>query len=197
MPRLAVLAAVVTLAVIPAWAQAGATPRTAVTLYQAFTPSGQIIPHVRVESGYCWESSVVSARYDAFRCFVGNYIYDPCFSPPVGSQTVVVCPTPWNDTAIAISLTKPLPASFNHAAASTAMQPWAVQTTSGQDCVFASGATAVSHGVRENYFCGTGTGGAALWGYPARGPAWTIRTTPVDATSVSGARRVTLRRVWI
>src|SRR5579872_7234003 len=31
-------------------------------------------------SGMCWESSIASARRDAFRCIIANIIHDPCFA---------------------------------------------------------------------------------------------------------------------
>jgi hypothetical protein len=193
--------AVLALAVFAAVAAPGvvrvSAPRTTVTIYHAFASSGLIVPHVRVVSGYCWTQSGTSGRYDAWRCFVGNFIYDPCFSSPLQNAKVVVCPHPPNDTGVAIRLTRPLPASFAHTPPTKHLPPWIVQTTSGQVCQFASGASAIDHGVRENYFCG-GSNGMALWGYPDRQTEpWTIMETPSDASNLSGAKRVALSRVWI
>jgi len=173
--------------------------KTTVSVYRAFTTSGLIVPHVRIDSGYCWEGSNVSGRYDAFRCFVGNYIYDPCFSSPVPGDQVVVCPTdPATETAIAIHLTKPLPSTFAHAPASPGMTPWAVETDSGEVCFFASGASSLVGGLRENYFCGNGGKGNALWGFPDRkGQPWTMIETAADATTLSGGRRVAVRHAWV
>src|SRR5665213_51415 len=39
-------------------------------------PTGAISAHA---SGYCWEGSAAAPRADAWRCFEGNDILDPCF----------------------------------------------------------------------------------------------------------------------
>jgi hypothetical protein len=180
-------------------AGASSPAKTTVTIYRAFTGTGLIVPHVRVAAGYCWTESLTSARYDAFRCFVGNYIYDPCFSSPVPTDDVVVCPTdPANDTALAIHLTKPLPATFSHSPPSPALAPWAVETAAGQVCEFASGASGIAGKLRENYFCGNDGKGNALWGSPDRNTEpWTMIETPADATKLNRSHRVGLQRVWI
>jgi hypothetical protein len=61
--------------------------------------------------------------------------------------------------------------------------------------VFASGATAVVHGVRLNYFCGARCN-YGLWGYPRRRfQPWTILIGPFNA-KVLHARRA-IRHVWM
>ncbi len=168
---------------------------TTATVFRAFSDHGPIVPRVRVKSGYCWESSAVTVRDDAWRCFVGNLIYDPCFSSAF-APGVVVCPTPWNDTGVEIRLSKPLPKGFGHTAPSRALQPWAIQTASGADCVLASGAGPPAiHGNRLNYYCGPESK-AGLWGFPDRTTEpWTILSAAVDATVLS--RRVAIRRAWM
>jgi hypothetical protein len=139
-------------------------------------------------------------RYDAFRCFAGNFVYDPCFSSPIARAGVVVCPTdPANDDAIAIRLTTGLPASTSHSQPAPTMPPWAVQTAAGMVCFYASGASSIANGIRENYFCGAqGADDGALWGFPSRRTQrWTQLQTRSDATSLAAARRVSLREVWI
>jgi hypothetical protein len=168
-----------------------ATPTTA-TIYQAFSYHGLVIPHVRVVSGYCWENSNVTERGDAWRCFVGNHIHDPCFSSTFAFG-VVVCATPWNDTGVEIRLSRPLPTPSSHAGPSLALQPWAIETAAGAECVLSSGASAVVHGHRLNYFCGTKVG---LWGFPTRtSQPWTILSAPFNATTLS--HRVAIRHAWM
>jgi hypothetical protein len=182
--------AVVAAAALPVGAAQAGT-RTIATVYEAFSYHGVVIPHVQVEAGYCWESSNVTRRLDAWRCFVGNTILDPCFSSEFASN--VVCPTPWNDTAVEINLTKPLPKPTNHAAPSVQLQPWAIQTASGANCIFASGATSVVHGHRLNYFC---SAKLALWGYPnRRSTTWTILSAPPSARTLS--HRTAILRAWM
>ena len=174
---------------------AGAATHTTATVYEAFSYHGVIVPHVRVASGYCWTTSNVTRRDDAWRCFVGNVIYDPCFSSTF-TTGVVVCPTPWNDQGTEIHLTKPLPARTGaDVIPSLSLAPWAIQTASGANCTFASGATSVIHGKRLNYFCGA-SAKYGLWGFPNRsGQPWTILSAPFTAKVLSG--RVAIRHAWM
>jgi hypothetical protein len=189
--RLCVVVALIAASAAPA-ATAQAGMHTIATVYEAFSYHGVVVPHVsNVESGYCWESSNVTRRLDAWRCFVGNSILDPCFSSEFASN--VVCPMPWSDTAVEINLTKPLPRPSNHSAPSLRLQPWAVKTASGAICVLASGASSVVHGKRLNYFCGARLG---LWGYPNRKKEpWTILSAPPTARALS--RHAAILHAWM
>ena len=169
--------------------------KTSATVYEAFSYHGLIVPHVQVKSGYCWVSSGVTRRDDAWRCFVGNTIYDPCFSSEFAGG-VVVCPIPWANAGTEIQLTKPLPMTVGHTAPSGKLQPWAIQTASGADCVLASVAGPPPiHGRHLNYFCGANAK-VGLWGFPDRRfQPWTIFSAPVNATALS--RRVAIRHAWM
>jgi hypothetical protein len=187
------LVALTVMASAVSWASAvQARTHTTATVYQAFSYHGVIVPHVQVESGYCSTTSGVTRRNDAWRCLVGNSIYDPCFSSTfvVG---VVVCPTPWKDTGIEIRLTQPLPQATSHVAPSLALQPWALQTAAGAHCVLSSGASSIVHGQRLNYSCGTQVG---LWGFPKRASQpWTILSAPLNATVLT--HRVAILHAWM
>src|SRR5512133_1075667 len=64
--------------------------RTRVHYFHAFR-NGRIAPgiHVaRTARGYCWTTSGVEGGRDTWRCFLGNLIYDPCFSPTPHSDYV-------------------------------------------------------------------------------------------------------------
>lgn len=168
---------------------------TTATVYDAFSYHGVVVPQVQSVSGFCWTNSAVTERNDAWRCAVGNSIYDPCFSSEF-AYGVVVCVTPWNDTGIEIQLTKPLPKAAGHLAPSLKLQPWAIQTASGADCVLSSVAgPRPIHGRHLNYFCGTNFK-VGLWGFPDRSSQpWTIFSAPQSATVLS--HRVAIRRAWM
>ena len=172
-----------------------AGPRTSVSVYQAFSYHGLVVPHVQVKSGYCWTSSAVTPRDDAWRCLVGNVIYDPCFSSDFAGG-VVVCPVPWADTGTEIQLTQPLPKAISHTAPSARLQPWAIQTAPGATCVLASGAGPPPiRGRHLNYFCGA-SAKVGLWGFPNRtSEPWRIYSAPVNAAVLS--RRVAIRHAWM
>jgi hypothetical protein len=152
---------------------------TSIHLYAPFNGSGiaRGVRIARTASGYCWTTSDTDARADAWRCFVGNYIHDPCFSNTVNAAKYVLCPlsTP-GSRVLRINLTKPLPKRSAATGDPTRFAPWAVQTTSGRWCTILSGATGLIGGLRINYGC---TGGGILLGNPRRTTStWTIFYAP-------------------
>jgi hypothetical protein len=159
--------------------RAGATGRH---LFAPFNGAGGIAAGVRIGKrgrGYCWTGSLTDARPDAWRCFLGNFILDPCFSgKSAATDTFVLCAdSPWRPLTRLV-LTKPLPrATGNRKTNPMRTPPWAIQLRSGARCVFVSGATSLIAGRRINYFCGRN--GAVLVGLPRRGAAtWTILVAP-------------------
>lgn len=95
----------------PAQSTTSTTPTGPATNVITFaTPS--VLPTAQ-KSGSCWTNSISQPfRIDAFRCTVGNTIYDPCFK--TSDSGLIFCqmnPTSTAPTAsFVIKLTKPLPA---------------------------------------------------------------------------------------
>ncbi len=152
----------------------------------------------RIARGSCFSGSGASRRADAWRCTVGNEIYDPCFFgattyAPLGQY--VLCPAPPPAmTAVKIVLTKPLPrAEGNKGKGLTRGDPWTIVLTGGKTCVFLTGATAAIGGKRINYGCRRSPSAGFLVGDPTRGQTWTIGF----ATSLKGpVKRVAIAAVW-
>lgn len=150
---------------------------TKIVVYSPFTVRGVLaagIRIVRTGSGYCWSGSNLSGRPDAWRCFRGNLIEDPCFSGSRGSW--VACPVgyPWQRQVLRLILTEPLPRRPGDSPPvdPTKGDPWAVQLTNGKRCRLISGATGAVAGLRINYGC---TNGGSLVGSPRRRSSlWTI-----------------------
>jgi hypothetical protein len=174
---------------------AAAHSKTTATIFRAFTSNGTPTIHTRSKSGYCWTGSLTAVRNDAWRCFVGNYIYDPCFSSS-HAHGIVVCPNLQVNGGIEIRLTRRLPQRFaNHPTPSLSDQPWNIELISGKHCAFSSGATTLVHGERLNYFCGVGNNNG-LWGYAnRRSEPWTILIAPFNATTLHDRRAI--RHVWM
>jgi len=189
---LAILAALTAVAALAATATARtAGPPTVAKIYEAFNYHGVVIPHVQVVSGYCTGSSAATKRVDAWRCVDGASIQDPCFSSEFANG--VVCPAPWNNTAIEITLTQPLPKATNQSSPSLRAQPWAIQLASGADCVYSSTTTSHVQGKRLNYVC---SAKLDLWGFPNRKKrSWTILAAPPNATSLR--RHAAILHAWM
>jgi hypothetical protein len=154
---------------------AAASRATAVHRYVAF--EGRTLARGlqagRVSSGYCWEGSMADyGRADAWRCFRGNEILDPCFSRGASSHPYLVCAqTPWKRRVALLRLTKPLPLKTGNRE-SSAQDPWALATDSGRRCTLITGATGLIGGQRISYGC---SDGSILVGSPLRRPGgWTI-----------------------
>ena len=155
-------------------ASAGSTSTT-VHHYVAFS-GGRVAPGLQVSKrahGYCWTSSIADGRADAWRCFMGNFILDPCFSNGRASQPYVVCPAaPWSSRVTLLRLTKRLPLSMANKGSDPSAIPWGIVTATGKRCTAATGTTSLVGGKPIRYYC---QGGGALAGAPdRRAPAWTI-----------------------
>jgi hypothetical protein len=124
--------------------------------------------------GYCWEGSIADDRADAWRCFLGNYILDPCFSNGASFRRFVLCaPSPWS-RLVKLRLTKRLPLALgNHVRGRpTEHPPWAIKLAGGLRCVAVTGATSAIAGLGLDYSC---SNGGLLAGRPHRkARSWTI-----------------------
>jgi predicted secreted protein len=74
-----------------------------------YVPPTSFDDDIKVRTGFCWTTSVKAPRKDAWRCMVGNRIFDPCFSIE-GGEYVFHQPNPATDTGgFLVKLTEPLP----------------------------------------------------------------------------------------
>jgi hypothetical protein len=171
--------------------------RTVDRIYSPFSPTVAAALKTRTESGSCFSGSDAADRGDAWRCTVGNELFDPCFSSPSAAKAgIVVCPAaPWLHTGVTIRLTKPLPsAEADRGAASLARLPWALELYDRSRCLLATGATSVLDGRRLNYFCADHAK-RGLWGSPERTTEpWRIYSAPFAAKRLT--TRVAIRRAW-
>ncbi len=85
------------------------------------------VPSNAVE-GNCWTSSI-AAYYSpsAWRCMVGDFIYDPCLTAKDG--TTLVCGVP--DEEFALKLTEPLPEPDK---TDVKPHPWRIELADGVAC---------------------------------------------------------------
>ena len=139
-----------------------------------FTPQGTLNPRFHVGAtgrGYCWTDSLATNARDAYRCFQGNAIHDPCFAATAHARSVACFIDPWTPVTV-LRLTKALP---KHGPLLGRALPWAIETVDGRRCTYLTGATAPMGGERINYGC---TDRSYLIGGPDESrPLWTIRSS--------------------
>ena len=139
-----------------------------------FTAQGKLSPRFHVAArgrGYCWTASLATQTQNAYRCFEGNAILDPCFASSASAKRVACFISPWRPVTM-LTLTRRLP---RIAPPPPGPQlPWAILTGDGRRCVYMTGATAPVGGQRINYGC---TNGSYLVGDPNTSqPLWRIRS---------------------
>ena len=170
---LAALCAFTAMLAVPA----PAPTRTAVVVFSPWElgPLKDGFKVMRESTGSCGGRSLVTDRADAWRCFEGNDIDDPCFATSA-SNTVVACvQSPFSKRVVLLTLGKPLAGGED--ATSRWLQPhgepWGLRLVNGGTCVFVWGATDAVAGERMNYAC---TEAGWIIGAPDRSTAiWTAR----------------------
>jgi hypothetical protein len=132
--------------------------RTHVERVEPFGVNGRLAPGWAISatgSGSCFGGANATTRRDAYRCFLRNLIFDPCFVDPRGmTKTYVLCVlAPWRHRAVKIRLTQPLPTanSGKHAAA------WALSLSRKIHCSLATGmGIGVVSGRSADWYCDNG-----------------------------------------
>ena len=121
-------------------------PPTEVTIFRPPFPSTG-----GGREGNCWTDSIAVNRSGAWRCMLGNRIYDPCFEA-TGQTNQVICganPVKHKD-GFSLILTKPLPSRPQDKAPP---QPWLLELADGSLCEAATGTMAVIDGEPVRYPC--------------------------------------------
>jgi len=202
----AVVALTVLLAVA---ASAVASPATKATVFHAFTAAGAPSLPTKTASGYCWTGSLAAERGDAWRCFVGNEIHDPCFSSSA-AHGIVLCPNEQLTSDTEIHLTRPLPtAQADNGTPSIHDRPWLIEVgpkcstspspTNCIRCEFAPGAQPSANGKRLNYECSGALAGFGAFGLPNRNvEPWTISVgKDIGKGSVAFTPAVAIVQAWM
>lgn len=135
--------------------------------------------------GHCWTNSIASRRSDAFRCMVGNEIYDPCFSIDAKK---VACPTdPVSNSGVRIVLTRPLP----EANAGGTHNPWMMQLANGAKCSAGTGTVIPNY----PYYC-TGNLVCAAPAASTRAAVFVQCGRPKNAVSVTGTAHYLVTAIY-
>ncbi|MFH1487038.1 MAG: hypothetical protein ABIH46_13280 [Chloroflexota bacterium] len=149
--------------------------------------------------GYCWTASLADRRSDAFRCMVGNRIFDPCFV--VEGKVICGANPVTKEAGCILKLTKPLP-DVKTPASVPDNWAWIVELGDGTICSFMTGATAGVEGKRLNYGCSGKTDTDTVWilGDLQPGKIWyaekVVLTKGSDGPIVKKSETVPVRIVW-
>lgn len=175
-----------------------AEPATRLVEFRPTTPNGSPI------NGSCWTGSIASSRPGAWRCSADNRIHDPCFSV-TGKPGIVVCQnTPFDQEAVAIRLTKPLPLVGKSRCKDCV---WALQLADGSTCTVAGTGTLLPlAGDVERWGCsnpscsGSDCPDVGIVGKLETGTVWMAHKVTFrwshGAARVLDRRLVAVRKVW-
>lgn len=114
------------------------------TKINTFKPT---VTPTKTKHGSCWTNAIAAARKDAWRCTVGNNIYDPCFS--LESKKTVICDAdPINkNPGFLLKLTQPLPKLTPSKNPKT--NPWIIELADGTICYPYTGTMPIIHHGKE------------------------------------------------
>ena len=154
--RLATIVAV-TLAVAfgaaPLAASAATAPsRTSRVEVRPVDAQGHLLAGYRVghEFGraHCLRGGI--ADNQAYRCFAGNEIFDPCWVQDSATAHVICLRDPWHHTVARLRVTKGFDNGY---AGGPSRSPWAIRLVSGPRCVGVQGASGAVAGHGISYVC--------------------------------------------
>lgn len=151
-----------------------------------YDPSGVEISETKM--GSCFTSSVAAIRDDAWRCTIGNTLYDPCFELMAGGDELVCPEGPWDKRAIKLVLTENLPVEAGNGE-EVREPPWAMELANGAKCVALAGTVETVGSVTLTFSCDVGYDAGAL-----------VRTSKVwTVLASSGGRsleKIAVRIAW-
>jgi hypothetical protein len=158
----------------PSHVRAASAPQAIVPATQVITfhPSGATGAAVK---GNCWTESIALERADAWRCMVGNAIFDPCFSATPHATSVICDAYPTHPVGTRVTLSSPLPAhSVPHGT-----RAWSLVLGNGAYCAAFTGTIDLYHGLPMDYGC---TNRWNVLGDPyAQGKVWYATVVALNA----------------
>jgi hypothetical protein len=172
-----------------------AAPRTRQVDVSPVTTAGAPVAGYRVtstaEHAQCSEGS--EAIGQAYRCFAGNAVYDPCWAEKATAPTVLCVADPWLRTAARLRVSSPLGPIPAEGGAGPA-EPWGVQLAGGQRCTLAQGAHGVFHGTVVDYYCTPEL--SLLRGIGRAGATWTVRSVLDKSGQLSAGPTEKIAIAW-
>lgn len=167
---------------------------TDIRLYRPFSEAPYQAQAVatHVLKGWCWSQSHADPRPDAWRCMVGDQSFDPCFVKTYVDRTQLICPrSPWQTSAVQITVEKPLDNSLHQQLDMSKDSPWTVELTDGTRCTIITGDRRRNDNNNIRYNCGRK--GILLGNFQRCRGLWKARLQSRDG---EGERVVEMNRVW-
>lgn len=147
--------------------------------------------------GYCWTNSIAASRKDAWRCMVGNQIFDPCFTQ--GRSVVCGIDPATGAQGFLLALSRPLPAP-DAAPDGEENTAWLIELPGGIFCNRATGARGLVEGQITTYYCTSGNDqhSRMVLGELKPGTVWTadVSVTDRDTGKIKERRVLPVIRVW-
>jgi hypothetical protein len=173
--------------------QATAAAKTITHYVRPVSAGGQLNTGYRVVQTFNGATCQQESEFisETWRCFAGDYIFDPCWAESGGALRVICQGIPWVKTVYRLDLSEPLVkvVPFKHSPA------WGIRLETGNRCGFAEGATDVIDGLRLNYACLRNDAWLAGWIIRKHSP-WRIQTVvQAGATFKLGAIQP-IETVW-
>jgi hypothetical protein len=161
-----------------------------------FTPT---VPSGDVREGSCWTASIAAfSRRDAYRCSVGNGIYDPCFLTPT-DQVVCGADPALKTGGFILKLNKPL-APLSHVPRSRL--PWIFRLADNSICEAMTGTLATVNGEPARWSCAIHIRDqvrpAGVVTKLTPGKIWLADKFPESAVGTQGAtpEKVPVKAIW-
>jgi hypothetical protein len=167
------------------------------TIVVRFAPP---LPSGDTRDGSCWTDSIAVSRAGAYRCSVGNAIYDPCFTVPTNHERMVCGADPALKAAgFVLKLTKPLPEASHE---KQQVEPWIIKLADGSICEAMTGTLPAVNGQSARWSCAIHIRdqirrvGVVTTVTP--GKIWMADKFPESAIGAAGARpeKVPVKMIW-
>jgi hypothetical protein len=172
-----------------------AVSRTVTSYYSPVTPAGAKKPGYTVKArhggGTCEPGS--DTGLNVYRCFAGDFVYDPCWVETGSRADHVLCASaPWSHRVTQLTW-KP---SGNESLSSTTSTKalFGLRMADGKRCVAAQGAHSIFHGKTVNFYCNKNT---SLLGLPNQHQTvWRMREAVEKSGKTTLGKRVAVAHGW-
>ena len=175
--------------------QAVTPPRTQQVHVSPVTAAGAPVAGYRVMSRATGAQCSLGSEAigQAYRCFAGNAVYDPCWAAKSASPTVICLADPWLHAVDELQVNSPLgpvPAEGGGGAG----EPWGVQLAGGQRCALAQGAHGTFDGKVVDYYCTPTL--SLLRGLDRGSATWTAESVIVKSGKLSAGPTDKIAIAW-